>query len=306
MARDRTPIPNIDIGKIYDSRYAAAEVSYERFGKLAEFFGRNMPVHRHDRFFQVHYLSCGQIRLYLEEQQYITDAPLFFLTPPTVPHAFITEADAEGHVLTVRQELVWQLLAALPKRETEMRLMTPFCVALGRLPPVLAQEAERLRQLFALLDEEYMGEGSGRDSALHAITQLLLISLLRLSSHAGEQQHFRREDLHIYHRFNALIEANYREHWALWRYAGQIGVTEARLNDICRRLADLPSKRLVHDRLLQEAKRLLIFSALSINEIAYHLGFKDPAYFSRFFLRYTRKTPSDYREGNRQGDPANS
>ncbi|MEQ6291561.1 4-hydroxyphenylacetate catabolism regulatory protein HpaA [Vogesella sp. GCM10023246] len=302
MARERTPIPNIDIGKEYDSRYAAAEVSYERFGKLAEFFGRNMPVHRHDRFFQVHYLASGQIRLYLEEQQYIADAPLFFLTPPTVPHAFITEEDADGHVLTVRQELVWQLLASLPRHETEARLMTPFCVELGKVPVDLAREAERLPQLFALLGEEYLAEGQDRDAALHGITQLLLVSLLRLSSQAGRNQHFRREDLHIYHRFNALIEQHYREHWALWRYAEHIGVTEARLNDICRRLADLPSKRLVHDRLLQEAKRLLIFSASSINEIAYHLGFKDPAYFSRFFLRDTGRSPSDYRAANRQGE----
>ncbi len=302
VARERSPIPNIDIGKEYDSPYAAAEVSYERFGKLAAFFGRNMPVHRHDRFFQVHYLASGQIRLYLEEAQYIARAPLFFLTPPTVPHAFITEEDADGHVLTVRQELVWQLLATLPRQETELRLMTPFCVELGNVPEALDAEAARLPQLFALLAAEFTAAAAGRELALQGLTQLLLISLLRLASEAGDKQHFRREDLHIYHRFNALIEQHYREHWALWRYAEQIGVTEARLNDICRRLADLPSKRLVHDRLLQEAKRLLIFSGSSINEIAYHLGFKDPAYFSRFFLRDTGRSPSDYRTANLQAE----
>jgi hypothetical protein len=57
----RTPIPNIDIGKVYDSRYGESDINVEAFGKLAEFFGRNMPVHRHDRFFQLHYLASGQI-----------------------------------------------------------------------------------------------------------------------------------------------------------------------------------------------------------------------------------------------------
>ena len=297
--RERTPIPNIDIGRVYDSRYEESDVHYEAFGKLAEFFGRNMPVHRHDRFFQVHFLASGQIRLYLEDQQYIASAPLFFLTPPTVPHAFITEADAEGHVLTVRQELVWKLLDAMPKQLTESRLMTPFCVELGKVPAELAEDAARLPLLFRLLGDEFLGEGKGREVALSAVTQLILVTLLRLSTNPEQNQHYRREDLHIYHRFNALVEEHYKDHWALWRYAEQIGVTEARLNDICRRMANLPSKKLIHDRLLQEAKRLLIFSASSVNEIAYHLGFKDPAYFSRFFQRYTEKTPSEYRDKNR-------
>ena len=109
----------------------------------------------------------------------------------------------------------------------------------------------------------------------------------------------RHEDLLLFHRFNELIEAHYLEHWPLSRYAEGIGVTEARLNDICRRIADLPSKRLVLERLMQEARRLLLFTGNSANEICYSLGFKDPAYFSRFFMRYAQVTPGEYRQ--RQG-----
>ncbi|MEZ5449103.1 MAG: helix-turn-helix domain-containing protein [Thiolinea sp.] len=39
----------------------------------------------------------------------------------------------------------------------------------------------------------------------------------------------------------------------------------------------------MHDRLIAEAKRQLIYANRSVNEIAYELGFRDPAYFSRFF-----------------------
>jgi AraC family 4-hydroxyphenylacetate 3-monooxygenase operon regulatory protein len=288
---NRTPIPNIDIGKVYDSRYGESDINVESFGKLAEFFGRNMPVHRHDRFFQLHYLASGQIRLYLEEQHYVAQAPLFFFTPPTVPHAFITEADAEGYVLTVRQELARQLLHTLPLTQREAGLMQPFCVELAD-----GEAAQYLPQLLALLAEEYGHDAVGREAALHGLVQLVLVTALRLSAQGEHSRQCRREDLQVFHRFNALIEAHFREHWPLWRYGEEMGVTESRLNDICRRMADLPSKRLVHDRLLQEAKRLLMYSAGSVNEIAYHLGFKDPAYFSRFFLRETGSKPSAYRQ----------
>jgi len=50
------------------------------------------------------------------------------------------------------------------------------------------------------------------------------------------------------------------------------------------------------DRIIQEARRLLTFTSMSITEIGYALGFKDPAYFSRFFRRNTGLTANQYRD----------
>jgi AraC family 4-hydroxyphenylacetate 3-monooxygenase operon regulatory protein len=279
------PIPNINIGQVYDQRYSDAEVHYDKLGNLAGFFGRNMPVHRHDRFFQVHYVKSGVVRVYLDDQQYVESGPMFFLTPPTVPHAFVTEADADGHVLTVRQQLVWTLIEAHPSLASGAA-----CVALG-------SDALSLEPLLEELCSEINAERAGRTAALESLTRLIMIRLLRLCADSLPARPMRHEDLRIFHRFNELIEAHYLEHWPLVRYAEAIGVTQARLNDVCRRLADLPSKRLILERVMQEAKRLLLFTGSSANEICYQLGFKDPAYFSRFFLRYARVTPGEYRLG---------
>ncbi|MDO9343087.1 4-hydroxyphenylacetate catabolism regulatory protein HpaA [Pseudomonas pergaminensis] len=276
------PIPNINIGQVYDQRYSDAEVHYDKLGNLAGFFGRNMPVHRHDRFFQVHYVKSGAVRVYLDDRQYVESGPMFFLTPPTVPHAFVTEADADGHVLTVRQQLVWGLIDADPSLASGAA-----CVALT--------DDQGLDRLFEELNEEINAARAGRAAALDSLTRLIMIRLLRLCAHSLPAQPTRHEDLRIFHRFNELIEAHYLEHWPLARYAQGIGVTEARLNDVCRRLAGLPSKRLILERVMQEAKRLLLFTGSTANEICYQLGFKDPAYFSRFFLRYAQVTPGEYR-----------
>ncbi|MFT6898027.1 MAG: AraC family 4-hydroxyphenylacetate 3-monooxygenase operon regulatory protein, partial [Paraglaciecola sp.] len=103
-------IPNIDLGQSYDQHYIDTDIHYESLEKLANFFGRNMPVHHHDRFYQLHVILTGTIHVNLDEKSYVVKAPMFFLTPPTVPHAFITDNDAKGHVITVRQQLVWQLM----------------------------------------------------------------------------------------------------------------------------------------------------------------------------------------------------
>lgn len=290
------PIPNIDIGQVYDTRYSEAEAHYDKLCNLAGFFGRNMSIHRHDRCFQVHYVKNGTVRVHLDDQQHVVSGPMFFLTPPTITHSFSTESNSEGHVLTVRQQLVWQLIDADSSIAPAGAQLPAACVVLANSGPELAGEVRRLEFLFEELSEEVGAERPGRSAVLNILTRLIMISVLRLCRNSVNAKPAKQEDLKIFHRFNELIEAHYQQHWPLSRYAQGIGVTEARLNDVCRRIAELPSKRLIMERLMQEAKRLLLFTGSSANEICYQLGFKDPAYFNRFFQRNLKMTPREYRQ----------
>jgi len=308
MSSDSTPldqsasitddIPNIDIGHAYDQHYVDAEIHYEHLEKLADFFGRNMPVHHHDRFYQIHVILNGTVRVHLDETSYIVKGPMFFLTPPTVPHAFVTDNNAKGHVITARQQLVWELLGKMvPAGWTSNSFInSPLCVALS---PQKDPTAERMLHLLSLMADENDYTSLEHRLALKALLQLVLIDITRLSDQKQPQQKTRKEDVRIFHRFNELIESHYRDHLTLSQYSDIISVTEARLNEICRRLAGLPSKRLIMDRLMQEARRLLTFSTSPITEISYQLGFKDPAYFARFFRRNAGVTATEYRENKK-------
>ncbi|MGI9576187.1 4-hydroxyphenylacetate catabolism regulatory protein HpaA [Alloalcanivorax xenomutans] len=292
------PIPNINIDQVYDKRYADAEVHYDALGRMADFFGRNMPAHRHVRFFQVHYVKSGMVRVYLDEHQYHQRAPLFFLTPPTVTHAFVTDAHADGHVLTVQQQLVWSLLEESGDLG-DVSDIAALCVAASQLPAPQAPAMAGLDRLFDQLRAEIQRPRPGQSQAVRALAQLIFIDLFRLARNRVTPQPVRHEDLSLFQRFQMLIEDHYPHHWTLTRYADELGVTENRLNEICRRTAGKSSKRLVFDRLMQEARRLLIFTTASINEIGYQLGFNDPAYFSRFFTREAGMTPGRYRADKR-------
>lgn len=289
-------IPNIDLGQSYDQRYIDTDIHYESHEKLANFFGRNMPVHHHDRFYQLHVILTGTIHVNLDEESYVVQAPMFFLTPPTVPHAFITDNNAKGHVITARQQLVWQLMENMMATGWDKSnfMTSPLCVSLA---PEKNKTSVHLLQLLSLIAEEDQQSGVEQDFALKALLQLILIDILRLADQSQPQQKTRKEDIRIFHLFNQLIESHYKEHLTLSQYSAQISITEARLNEICRRLAGLPSKRLIMDRLTQEARRLLSFSSVSITEIGYELGFNDPAYFARFFRKNVGVTASKYRNG---------
>jgi AraC family transcriptional activator of pobA len=56
-----------------------------------------------------------------------------------------------------------------------------------------------------------------------------------------------------------------------------------------------PALKVIHDRLLIEAKRKLIYSERPVSHIAYELGFEDAAYFARFFAGRAGASPSQYR-----------
>ena len=289
-------IPNIDLGQAYDQRYIDTDIHYETLEKLADFFGRNMPVHHHDRFYQLHVILTGNVHVHLDETSYVVPAPMLFLTPPTIPHAFITDNNAKGHVITARQQLVWQLMETMMATGWDKSnfMTTPLCVP---LMPEDNKNTIHLLQLLSFISEESLQSGVEHDFALKALLQLILIDILRLADKKHPQQKIRKDDIRIFHRFNQLIETHYKEHLTLNKYAAKINITEARLNEICRRLAGLPSKRLIMDRLIQEARRLLSFSSISITEIGYELGFKDPAYFARFFRKNTGLTANKYRNG---------
>lgn len=292
-------IPDIHIGRVYDRRDPECEIHYETFGRLADFFGRNTPPHRHYCFFQVHLLLRGSIRLNLDDRLYCGNAPCLVFTPPATPHSFYTEEDTDGHVLTVRQEVVRAWFQAMPGQWPESLLREAAFIELGALPGDSAQDFAALVRAIELLQQEFSADKKGRSAAVLALGQCFFIQLGRLLLARGPvaaQRQERGEDLRLFLQFCDLVEAHFREHLTLSDYASRLSVTVARLNDICRRMAERPSKEVVHERLLQEARRLLRFSAVPVGEISYQLGFADPAYFSRFFTKRTGVPPSQFRE----------
>jgi AraC family transcriptional regulator, 4-hydroxyphenylacetate 3-monooxygenase operon regulatory protein len=291
-------IPDIHIGRVYDQRDPECEIHYETFGRLAQFFGRNTPPHRHYCFCQVHILVKGSIRLNLDGQVYGGAAPLLIFTPPTIPHSFYSEEDTDGHVLTVRQEVVRSWYRAMPGQWPDALLREAAFVELASLPPASGSDFSALVHTVELLQRESDRDAKGHSALLRALGESAFIHLSRLllaHEPAAAQRAERSEDLRLFLNFCDLVEAHFRDHLTLTDYAGRLLITEARLNDICRRMAERPSKEIVHERLLQEARRLLLFSAVPVSEISYQLGFADPAYFSRFFTKRTGTPPSQFR-----------
>ncbi len=104
-------------------------------------------------------------------------------------------------------------------------------------------------------------------------------------------------------RFRQLVELHYRDNLGLGDFARMLGVTRAHLHEACVKAYGRAPQQLVHERLHVEAGTRLRETAQTIEQIAYSLGFRDPAYFSRFFRRRAGMSPGAYRKAARIAPP---
>ena len=104
-------------------------------------------------------------------------------------------------------------------------------------------------------------------------------------------------------RFRQLVELHYRDNLSVDDFCRMLNVTRGHLHNACMRALGRPPQRLVHDRLAVEARLRLRQNAARIEQIAYSLGFRDPAYFNRFFRRLTGMSPGAYRKSIRVSPP---
>jgi AraC family transcriptional activator of pobA len=91
--------------------------------------------------------------------------------------------------------------------------------------------------------------------------------------------------------FYLLIEAHYSENVGVQFYIDNLGTTEKKLAEATKKHTGLSPLQVIHNRVLLEAKRLMLFEDKTHKEIAYQLGFDSPASFSSFIKSKTGLAP---------------
>ena len=96
-------------------------------------------------------------------------------------------------------------------------------------------------------------------------------------------------------RYTALLERDFRSGKMVSHFAEELGVTPTHLTRVCNQACGRSASTLLHERVLFEARKLLIESETPVNRIAQSLGFRSPAYFTRAFQHMTGQTPTAFR-----------
>lgn len=97
-------------------------------------------------------------------------------------------------------------------------------------------------------------------------------------------------------RFRELLVKHAREHRPVDFYAQTLGTTVAQLGRICREEISSSPLAVINEHLVREAQRALVYSHMSVKQIAHDLEFDDIAYFSRYFRKQTGVTPTQFQK----------
>lgn len=148
------------------------------------------------------------------------------------------------------------------------------------------------------IKEEFNGVLSSREEMIRTYVKQIIIKSTRLwkLQHAEQNKLPTSYDAEFYRNFSRLVDIHFKEKHGLSEYADLLLVTPKALNKKLSKLHIRNPNEIIKNRIILEAKRLLTFSTMSIKEIAYFLGYDDPAYFNRLFTNKAKATPATFRK----------
>lgn len=97
-------------------------------------------------------------------------------------------------------------------------------------------------------------------------------------------------------RFLELLQENFRKDRSVEFYAGKLSISASYLNAIAKQELNMNIKAAIDNKIISEAKRLLLEGNSSIKEISYYLGFRDISHFSRFMKTKVGFSPQELRK----------
>jgi len=162
--------------------------------------------------------------------------------------------------------------------------------------PILALEGEDYRQMKSwILEIKTAWQSQTWDKWEWIRTHLSLILLKSQRLYQNQSQNSLSLKNETIQKFMDLIEIHYLEHLLLKEYAAKLYISEQHLNVLCKKECGISASNLIQERVLQAAKRRLIYTEDTVKEIAFDLNFNDVSYFIRFFKKHTGASPNVYR-----------
>jgi len=264
-----------------------------RFGSYVDKHYRQLhAAHRHSFYHLVLFTRGGGTHTIDFVTYPVAPGQIYFMIPGQV-HSWHFEGEVDGYIVHFNEELFTSFLE-------DGGYLERFHFFLGNSEEgVCTLFASALATVVALFESMLAEVGTGALMELDMIRIRLLelfITVERFDTRV-KASNVPPQKLALVRAFKQVIDKRFRELKLPKEYAELLHVTPNHLNAVCQDLVGKTAGDLIRDRVVLEAKRLLINAALSITQIAYELNFADGSYFTKFFRKYAGVTPEEFRRG---------
>ncbi|MBL8317491.1 MAG: helix-turn-helix domain-containing protein [Burkholderiaceae bacterium] len=276
-------------------------VHFERIHERSSLHDFDIAPHTHDGLIQVLYVTRGGGEVMIDGARWPMRAPTLIVLPTPHVHAFRFTRDIDGPVVTAAQRPL----------ESIVKVGAPDLLAQVRTPRVMGvaqavRHKDALMPLFDAIAHEARGQTRDGVTAGPALLMALFVQIARIAQALGmdvpvvDAAAARTRKAQQVERFRALVDARFRDRLPIEAYSAELGVTAGQLSRVCREVLGVSALDVLNARIVHEAERELVYSILSVKQIAAVLGFADEAYFGRFFKKHTDRTPTEFRDAARR------
>ncbi|MDC8005432.1 helix-turn-helix domain-containing protein [Aureisphaera galaxeae] len=161
--------------------------------------------------------------------------------------------------------------------------------------PLTEEDKEKYELLHQVFLDELETTDTIQAEMLRMLMARFIIKTTRLLKRNGTAQKLFKSKIELLRQFNILVEAHFKKEHSVSFYAEQLHKSPKTLSNSFGKLDKSPLK-IIHDRIILEAKRLLRYTDKSAKEIAYEVGFDDASHLSRLFKKQTGVSPSQFKK----------
>jgi AraC family transcriptional activator of pobA len=280
---------------LYGENTASHDLELVHIEDIYERSSRNgwvIKPHRHPHLFQMLCMFDGEVEMQLDTTMHHLEGAWAITLPPGVVHGFRFRPDTQGMVLSLAVNL--QGLDA----ENQITRLLDGDLRQAQVLGLEAGSAEfsHLQHCLQAIHHEMITRREDQSLALFSLVKLVLVHIRRQVHQHNRDDPASNNGIRLTDRFRQLAEIHYDRHWSIAEYAGSLHVSVSTLNRACKVFLGIPAKHFLQERLHIEAKRRLLYTQESLEQLADGLGYKDAAYFSRVFKAREGMPPGDFRK----------
>ncbi|MFD1551251.1 AraC family transcriptional regulator [Putridiphycobacter roseus] len=257
------------------ANYANVHIKGHHFTKLP---------HKHD-FYLIILFTKGSGKHEIDFETYQVKPGTLFILKPGEMHYWELSDDIDGFVFFHTKDFY-------DKRYVTSSLKDfAFFASFQSSPIIHVSEATQL-QLEGLMLELVLESQKNellKWEKIHALITMVYISISReyIPTYKVKSVVYLKK----VREFEDVIESNFKSIKFAKEYAAMLNITEKHLNRVTKACFNKTSTQLISERIMLEAKRMLMHSEYNVNQISEALGFNETSYFIRFFKKHTGLTP---------------
>lgn len=259
---------------------------------LLQHHSRIEKAHKHN-FYAVFLFTQGSGIHEIDFQKYdVKPGSVFFLYPGQT-HSWELSDDADGCLFFHTEDFyemtyVSNSIKDFPFFQSNY---SDKCIYLNK------EQSLVIENFFKHILKEYTAdEWKKRQLILSFITQVYIYLNRYLEKNTEiNTSHFRHYQA-IFSKFEKLVDKHFKKIKLASEYADLLNITQKHLNRIVKSITNKTTTEIITDRIILEAKRQLLYTDLTLTEIALKLGYTDYTYFSRLFKKNVQIKASDFRK----------